>query len=106
MLRWILLLILLWILFELSTRLLIGIVRTLGGSRSGGRVGSRGRAHQSSTGTSSRSSRASAGQETKARELVQCAQCGVHFPRPPGPFREHPHFCSDDCRQRAAATGS
>lgn len=105
MLRWILLLILLWILFELSTRLLIGIVRTLGGARSGGRVGSRGRAHQGPFGASAQTSRTAAGKQAQARELVQCAQCGVHFPRPPGPVQQTPRYCSDECR-RAAATGT
>ena len=77
LLRWVILLILVWLAVEILMRRL----RRLLDSTASPRAVPRG--SQEAVGP---------------RELVRCARCGVHFPRPPGRSDDEA-FCSEECRR-------
>ena len=90
LLRWVLLLVLAWIAFELVLRLVVRAVRHISGAAPP-RAAGRGR----NRGTSI---------PAEGTLLVRCPGCGVHFPAPPGRDPKAPAYCSEECR-RAATVG-
>lgn len=86
MLRWVILIILLWLAFEVTLRLVGRVLRRLQAQRGG---------------AGAAPFRPPASGAAGPRELVRCAACGVHFPASRSRVRSQDEYCSEACRSGA-----